>query len=200
MLRPPQLSALLLVLCASLVPFQRAAAQVPDPCTGYWLQHSAVPGTASISCAAVLPDGRLVAGVPGTGLRLFRPVLAGAEYGWTSMSGPVSNRITRLRVAQSELWVGTEGGVSVLHLGTNQWRSYTTANSPLPSNLIRSLTRQGNDVWIGTAAGAARWRRVGQTETWNVLDANEGFQPGDADIRDIDSNAISMRKPRFSAK
>ncbi len=184
--RPAPNYLVLLTLGISLSPdSQQVAAQEPEPCTGYWAHHDASPGGTSMSCAVVVPDGRLFAGGPGTGLRVFRPATVGGGYIWTGMLGPVSIRITRLRLIGGELWVGTEGGVSVLDLATNQWRSYTTANSPLPSNLIRSLTRQGNTVWIGTAAGAARWRRVGQNETWNVLDAGDGFRPADADIRDI---------------
>ena len=99
---------------------------------------------------------------------------------WTvfySWDGLASNSVTALLVVDNLLWIGTQGGVSVLDYGStphdkanDQWTTYTQYNSGLVDNDTSSLAVDAaGRIWIGTA------EKSSSGETGNgssVLNAN----------------------------
>jgi ligand-binding sensor domain-containing protein/thiamine phosphate synthase YjbQ (UPF0047 family) len=152
------------------------------PLTGFWNTQTIQAGAQGITAAAYAPDGRLFAAISGLGLRVYGPNASGI-YGWTSITatpgGLVSNNVTALAVFGSQLWIGTSGsGISVYSLSSGTWITYTTANSPLPSNTINRLTAvvdpNGTDyIWISTNGGGAAKFTPGRPNTWNIIDSTD---------------------------
>jgi signal transduction histidine kinase/ligand-binding sensor domain-containing protein len=68
---------------------------------------------------------------------------------YTTNEGLIHDQVWRLMIDdRNRLWVGTNGGVSILDDG--EFTNFTTENG-LPYNVIRGLTQmQNGDVWIGT--------------------------------------------------
>jgi ligand-binding sensor domain-containing protein len=99
---------------------------------------------------------------------------------WTvfySSDGLASNGVTALLAVGNLLWVGTQGGVSVLdYAGTladksdDVWATYTQHNSDLADNDTSSLAiDEGGRIWIGTDQKSSSGE-VGYGAS--VLDAN----------------------------
>lgn len=86
-------------------------------------------------------------GTYGAGIQAFYGDTVVATY--TTQNGLINNQVWRMIVDdQNRLWVGTNGGISILENG-----SFTnfTAKNGLPYNVIRGLTQMENgDVWVGT--------------------------------------------------
>lgn len=154
------------------------------PLSGFWITHTLQAGAQGVAAMAYAPDGRLFAALSGLGLRVYGPNASGI-YGWTSITatpgGLVSNNVSALAVLGSQLWIGTSGsGISVYSLSSGTWITYTTSNSPLPSNSINRLTAvvdpNGLDyIWISTNSGAARYLPTRPIPTWTVINTSSGL-------------------------
>ncbi len=154
------------------------------PLSGFWITHTLQAGAQGVTAIAYAPDGRLFAALSGLGLRVYGPNASGI-YGWTSITatpgGLVSNNVSALAVLGSQLWIGTSGsGISVYSLSSGTWITYTTSNSPLPSNSINRLTAvidpNGLDyIWISTNSGAARYLPTRPIPTWTVINTGSGL-------------------------
>lgn len=69
----------------------------------------------------------------------------------------INNNVNVIEKRNGHLWVGTEGGISVLNLATHSYRHYTHKDgdfSTLSTNAIWSIYFDALDnVWVGTWAG-----------------------------------------------
>jgi ligand-binding sensor domain-containing protein len=63
-----------------------------------------------------------------------------------------------------EVWAATMGGLSRLSAG--RFENYTQLNSGLPNDVVYGVGVQGDNVWIATAAGGARYNR--RTTQWTL--------------------------------
>ena len=55
-----------------------------------------------------------------------------------------------------QTWIGTDRGLALMTIPDGVWTTYSTANSPLPSDRITCIdVDAGGTVWIGTDAGVA---------------------------------------------
>jgi ligand-binding sensor domain-containing protein len=66
--------------------------------------------------------------------------------------------------SQGAIWFGSEGGLIKWH--QNTWSIFTTANSPLPTNIVRSLKADKPGIWIGTYNGVIYY----DGKTWKTFD------------------------------
>jgi hypothetical protein len=87
------------------------------------------------------------------------------------------NRISALASTKSYIWIATVGGVARMEKGSGEWRKFTRGNSGIPSELVRGLAPDGEDLWIGTAgsgvglyiAAEDRWIRYTWANTGGAL-------------------------------
>ncbi len=68
--------------------------------------------------------------------------------------------------ADSNIWIGTQQSGLIKYDG-NSWINYTTDNSEIPDNNVRSIDCYGNEIWIGTWNGVAKFDLMG----WTVYDS-----------------------------
>ena len=75
--------------------------------------------------------------------------------------GLPSNFVNALAFGRNgEIWFGTPNGLTQLK-GT-EWKTWTSADSPLPDNNIRALVVDGRgNLWIGTRNGLAEFNEMG---------------------------------------
>jgi hypothetical protein len=76
-----------------------------------------------------------------------------------------NSRVTDMALTPPWLWLGTdspseyfahgESGLLRLNVATHSWKQYTSANSPLPDELIRALSSDGRVIAIATRKGLA---------------------------------------------
>jgi len=95
------------------------------------------------------PDGGLWVGTNGGGLSLYRD---GAFTTYTQEDGLAGDIVRALhKDARGRLWIGTNGGLSVLESG--RLKSWTQRDG-LPNEIIRAIVtdRQGV-LWVGTNGG-----------------------------------------------
>ncbi len=71
--------------------------------------------------------------------------------------------------ARGRLWIGTPVGLSLRE--GDSWRSFRTADSPLPHDTVRCLRAEGEFVWVGTDDGLART----DGRSWWVYRQNRGL-------------------------
>ncbi|MEI6575085.1 MAG: two-component regulator propeller domain-containing protein [Bacteroidota bacterium] len=66
-------------------------------------------------------------------------------------------------------WIGTNNNVTglVRFDGANNWICFNTSNCPLISNYINCLKVYGNDLWVGTRNGLAKFDGV----NWTIFDS-----------------------------
>jgi len=75
----------------------------------------------------------------------------------------------------NELWIGAcEGGLVKLDKATEQMTFYNHANSGLPHNAVWALVVDGNNTWIGTENGLAKF----DGSNWTTYDTNNSGLPG----------------------
>mgnify|MGYP000007313515 CR=1 FL=1 len=87
------------------------------------------------------------------------------------------NRISALASTKSYIWIATVGGVARMEKRSGEWRKFTRGNSGIPSELVRGLAPDGEDLWIGTAgsgvglyiAAEDRWIRYTWANTGGAL-------------------------------
>lgn len=65
------------------------------------------------------------------------------------------NRISAIASNDSFIWIATGGGVARYEKGSGTWRKFTRSNSEIPSELVRGLAPDGNNLWIGTVGNGA---------------------------------------------
>jgi len=63
----------------------------------------------------------------------------------------------------TEVWFGTDSGVSVYDKETDAWKSYTTKDG-LIYNKVNTVSARGDDVWIGTDKGVSVYDK--KKDTW----------------------------------
>lgn len=88
--------------------------------------------------------------------------------------GLPSLRIQAIYVdSKDQVWVGTDKGVGVLR--SAGWKTFSTMDSPLPANDVRTFMEDVNgNLWIGTwASGIGRLEP--DTGEWRVLTATDGL-------------------------
>jgi ligand-binding sensor domain-containing protein len=66
------------------------------------------------------------------------------------------------------IWFGSEDGL--VRWDQQEWTVFTTVNSPLPSNVVRSLKADSAGIWIGTYNGVIYYND-GEWETFDYLNA-----------------------------
>lgn len=113
-----------------------------------------------VNAIAVAPDRSVWFGLGGGGVRRFNRYNPGLT--WTSFTTPalLSNLIYSIAADVSgNIWVGTFAGVSrfipnAADPSVGIWKQYTSENSPLPDEPIRSIALNPNDyvIWFGTSS------------------------------------------------
>lgn len=102
-------------------------------------------------------DGSLWVGLPGGGVRRKSPV----QVEWERHDSLVlpSMLVYSLATDRSgEIWIGSSAGVTRHVPGSpsapGRWRNYTSGNSPLPDEPVRSLEVNpfNNTIWFGTSS------------------------------------------------
>ena len=80
--------------------------------------------------------------------------------------GPRARSVHALAAIGRKLFVGTERGLLVLDRRRSAWSCITTADG-LQAQMVTSLGVHGKTLWIGTAAGLARYETTTRKlETW----------------------------------
>jgi ligand-binding sensor domain-containing protein len=128
---------------------------VLDKKTGQWTWYTTTDGLPEDSVQALAFEGdRVWAGGTYGHLAVFsRP-----KRIWTPVSagdGLDDKWIKNLLFDGRVLWVARDGGVSCCELATGKWVSLTTADG-LPADQVNAVARDGEAIWFGTSAGAAR--------------------------------------------
>ncbi|NOY60216.1 MAG: hypothetical protein GXO75_14975 [Calditrichaeota bacterium] len=75
--------------------------------------------------------------------------------------GTINDDINCILVdAGNNKWIGTSGGLTMLHADGFQMTHYTTSNSPLPADNVTSFAfdEKSGDIYIGTTNGLSRLR------------------------------------------
>lgn len=107
-------------------------------------------------------DGRILFGTDGNGIDVFDRklgLIGGYRNNPQESDGSVAIAVLALaETADQTIWAGTrQSGLQSLALKQKQWKTYTIKNG-LPSNQIRSLyVSRGQDLWVGTTLGLAKW-------------------------------------------
>ncbi len=118
-------------------------------------------------------DGSRIIGTQGAGL--VRVSSSGVTTVFnTSNSGIGSNFIASLaQTANGDIWVGTNGG-GLSHFSGGVWSTFTIFNSGLPSNNVRSIATQGNNLLVATQFGLSFYS---DATGWNTLNAGNSTLP-----------------------
>ena len=118
-------------------------------------------------------DGSRIIGTQGAGL--VRVSSSGVTTVFnTSNSGIGSNFIASLaQTANGDIWVGTNGG-GLSRFSGGVWSTFTIFNSGLPSNNVRSIATQGNNLLVATQFGLSFYS---DATGWNTLNAGNSTLP-----------------------
>lgn len=141
-----------------------------DPDTEEWTLYDTSDGLDSNLTTTVVRAGEFLivgtqySGREGGGLMVFDgrvwqsvPDFPSTEADRALAEGKLANAVNVLLPMEEQLWVGTEVGLGVYDQPSNTWTRFTTADG-LPDNRILSLyLDQEGAMWVGTAAGAARF-------------------------------------------
>ena len=80
----------------------------------------------------------------------------------------------------SELWIGTDRGINVLHFATKDFTRYTQGNSALNDNVINKFFLDNDsNLWIGTTKGLSMFDPVSREFS------NHAYQEKDLSVLDI---------------
>jgi ligand-binding sensor domain-containing protein len=86
--------------------------------------------------------------------------------------GLPTNSIINIEIdSQGIFWFGSEGGLIRWH--QNKWSVFTTSNSPLPSNGVKSLKADSTGIWIGTNNGVIYY----DGRAWKTFDDLNSMLP-----------------------
>ena len=145
-----------------------AAAQSSPAATIFSTTNSPLPDNAVAALCYDAAHARLWVG---TDYGLARVELTGPGAPvWTiyhaAPGGLPSDAVRAVALADasgSALWVGTfQGGLARLDVAAGTWQTWTSATSPLPLDLVRSLAPEPDGgVWVGTAGGLAHRSATG---------------------------------------
>jgi ligand-binding sensor domain-containing protein len=127
-------------------------------CTGFG-SFNRTHWTAYPTANSNLPYGAVHAiGQDTTGRFLFGTASGGVDFNgtvWSDLQG-LPHHIVNAIVCDTagEMWVGTDGGITVYHAGGG-WTSYTSATSPLPVASVRDIAFGVNGMaWFAGDQGA----------------------------------------------
>ncbi|HYF63354.1 MAG TPA: two-component regulator propeller domain-containing protein [Herpetosiphonaceae bacterium] len=175
--------------------------QGPKVDVGLWSTFAVSGAGGSVSAIVEDPDGRVFVGVPGVGVRVYQPAPDGG-YSWATISatagGLASNAVTALAIYGNELWVGTAAnGISVRDLASGAWKTFTTANSPLPSNSVTRIGRAPNpngfnSLWVSTTKGAANYTIFLGSANWEAITTANGLQY--EQVRDVAVQVVNNKR------
>jgi peptide/nickel transport system permease protein len=70
----------------------------------------------------------------------------------------------------ADLWFGTDGG-GVLHLKSNQWTRFTTADGLVSDRVLAIWGKGTKPIWVGTDQGASMY----DGEAWTTFTAQDGL-------------------------
>ena len=116
----------------------------------------------------------------------FLPSSALANEKWvTPLVTEGNNSVRALALEGTYLWAGTDGGGVVRwNLATMAHTEYTTANSGLASNTVRSIAVDSdNNKWFGTDAGVSMLNGA----DWTTYDTSDGLADNSVYAITIDS-------------
>lgn len=89
--------------------------------------------------------------------------------------------VNAIYAGEDEVWVGTTGGVVRYDIKTNDYEFFDNL-SGLLSNGVLSISRVGDEIWLGTyGGGLSVFDR--KTKSWRNFNINNGL--GDPFVRDI---------------
>jgi ligand-binding sensor domain-containing protein len=113
----------------------------------------------NVLCAVTARDKSIWFGLAGGGVKRFNPQSQNGEH-WVSYNAPVINTDFVYSVTadpSGSVWIGTSSGLTRFIQSTadptkGTWLKYTSGNSPIPDEQIRSAGVNPNDniVWFGT--------------------------------------------------
>lgn len=63
---------------------------------------------------------------------------------------------------EGDIWIGTQNGLTTNFGG--DWQTFTTDSSGLPDDNVKAIVAGGNNIWIGTSGGLARFNK--NTRRW----------------------------------
>lgn len=107
---------------------------------------------------------------------------------FTTADGLVANYARAIaHDSAGHLWIGTyQGGVSRFNPTTNEWQTFNTANSELPSNTVYAVFVDDYDViWFGTQSGVARY--MPGTGGWTIFTTEDGLVGGSVQTIAVDN-------------
>jgi hypothetical protein len=78
------------------------------------------------------------------------------------------NAVTSLAVDSQYVWVGSTGGLAAIDKATGARYRMTSAEG-LPGNVVTSVLRVGEAVWVTTETGVTTWHIGGTARRWDVL-------------------------------
>jgi Secretion system C-terminal sorting domain len=110
----------------------------------------------------------------------------GSTWNYYDANNGISDQHVKTLAAgpNGAMWIGTDTG-GVCFFDGFQWTNiYSNWNSPVPSNKITIIKREGTNVWIGTNRGLAKFDGV----NWQVFTTQNSSLPGDT-INDLDIDA-----------
>jgi ligand-binding sensor domain-containing protein len=82
------------------------------------------------------------------------------QYSDSAHGGGLPDNFVNAVAYRGSLWFGTNSGV--VKFDGQSWRTWNTANSMLPSNIVKALAFDGKgNLWIGTENGAAEFNENG---------------------------------------
>jgi ligand-binding sensor domain-containing protein len=114
-----------------------------------------------VYCVAV--DGERVWAGTDNGLALYEN---GRWKSFTVADGLAHRAVLSLAVDKRshDLWIGTMGGLSRYSAG--RFDTFTQLSSGLPNDVVYGVSVQGDDVWVATAAGGARFNT--RSKQWSL--------------------------------
>jgi peptide/nickel transport system permease protein len=142
------------------------------------LEEAVIPGTATWTTFAPPegPAGREVNAIWGeqSGLLWFGTDEGVTRYsaaGWDAFAETAGEYVQAVWSGRpADLWFGTDGG-GVLHMRSNRWESFTTADG-LPSDRVLAVWGRGSrPVWAGTDQGAGLYNG----RTWTTVTPADGL-------------------------
>jgi hypothetical protein len=103
---------------------------------------------------------------------------------YRTSNGLLDNNVWAISGDEQTVWFATSSGVSVLHVASGGWTSYTTDDG-LPSNDVRAVqvSRDGT-VWVGTF-GDGIGRKLPDSETWQRVDVRDETSTSDMVVNAI---------------
>ena len=93
-------------------------------------------------------------------------VISLPEVAATAHGGPRPRSVYGLAAKGQQLFAGTERGVMILDRNRNRWSWLTNAQG-LATQMVTALGIHGDNLWIGTSAGLARYNiRTKNLDVW----------------------------------